>query len=127
MSVGRFPLIKYRALSGNGAGDFTSVNWPSAIQGYLSNNVANSSIDAVIIPPPPPQISAYQRLGDGSFKLTFGGTTGVGYSVRTSTNLASPATTWNILATNVFGSNPTNYIDLTATNYPNRYYLISIP
>ena len=28
---------------------------------------------SVICPPPPPQISAYQRLGDGSFKLTFGG------------------------------------------------------
>jgi hypothetical protein len=81
----------------------------------------------VIIPPPPPQISAYQRQGDGSFKLTFSGLAGVGYSVRASANVAAPASTWKILATNVFGSNPTNYIDLTATNYPNRYYLISIP
>ena len=127
LSLGRFPLIKYRALSGNGAADFTTVNWPFAIRGYLSNNVANSSIDAVILPPPPPQISGYQRQGDGNFKLSFSGMAGVGYSVRAATNLAAPATTWTILATNVFGSSPTNYIDLIATNYPHRYYLISIP
>ena len=90
-------------------------------------NVANSSIDAVILPPPPPQISSYQRQGDGNFKLTFSGWAGVGYSVRASTNLAAPASAWLILATNVFGDSPTNYIDLAATNYPNRYYLISIP
>jgi len=127
LSLGRIPLIKYRALSGNGAADFTTVNWPSAIRGYLSNNVANSSIDAVILPPPAPQISGYQRQSDGSFKFTFSGLAGVGYSVRAGTNLATPATTWTILTTNVFGSSPTNYIDLAATNYPNRYYLISIP
>jgi chitinase len=127
LSLGRFPLIKYRALAGNGAADFTTVNWPSTIRGYLSNNVANSSIDVVIIPPPPPQLSACQRQGDGNFKLTFSGWAGVGYSVRASTNLAASASTWKILATNVFSSNPTNYIDLTATNHPNRYYLITIP
>ena len=127
LSLGRFPLIKYRALSGNGAADFTTLNWPSTIRGYLSNNLANSSIDAVILPPPAPQISGYQRPSDGSFKFTFSGLAGVGYSVRAGTNLAAPATTWTILSTNVFGNSPTNYIDLAATNYPNRYYLISIP
>ena len=127
LSLGRFPLIKYRTLSGNGAPDFTTVNWPPATFGYLSNNLANASIDAVITLPPPPQVTGCQQRTDGSFRLTFGGRAGFGYSVRASTNLVGPVSTWRILATNVFGSNPTNYIDLAATNYPNRYYLISIP
>jgi len=127
LSLGQFPLIKYSNLAGSGAADFTTVNWPSPLRGYLSNNVANSSIDAVIIPPPSPQISACQKQSDGSFKLAFSGWAGAGYSVRASTNLVAPVSTWNILSTNVFGSSPTNYTDLAATNWPNRYYLISIP
>jgi len=127
LSPGRFPLIKYRALSGGGATDFASVNWPATIRGYLTNNFLTTSIDAVILPPPAPQISACQPQADGNFKLTFSGLAGLGYSVRSATNLAAPASTWKILTTGVFGSNPTSYIDLSATNYPNRYYLISIP
>ena len=48
MTPGQFPLIQYQYLSGNGLSDFTTINWPTQIQGYLSNNVANSSIDLVI-------------------------------------------------------------------------------
>lgn len=48
LTVGQFPLIKYGTLLGGGADDFTTVNLPTQIQGYLSNNVANSSIDLVI-------------------------------------------------------------------------------
>jgi len=48
LGVGQFPLIQYQSLSGGGLSDFTTVNWPTGVQGYLSNNVANSSIDMVI-------------------------------------------------------------------------------
>jgi chitinase len=127
LSLGRFPVIKYQTLTGSGAADFAAVNWPSGIWGLLSNNVSGSSIDAVILPPPAPQISAGQRLSDGSLKLTFSGFPGAGYSVRASTNAAAPASTWTVLATNVFGASPATYIDYAATNYPCRYYLISMP
>lgn len=47
--AGQFPLIKYQfLLSGNAGDDFTTVSLPPYLQGYLSNNTANSSIDLVI-------------------------------------------------------------------------------
>jgi len=45
---GRIPLIKYLTRAGNGAGDVTSLSLPALVQGYLTNNPANSSIDLVI-------------------------------------------------------------------------------
>ncbi|TAK96277.1 MAG: hypothetical protein EPO07_14680, partial [Verrucomicrobia bacterium] len=48
-SVGQFPLVKYGTLSG--APGFTAVsltNQPAGVQGYLSNYVANASIDYVV-------------------------------------------------------------------------------
>jgi len=47
LTVGQFPLIKYKSLSGSAA-NFTLNNNLSLIQGYLSNNVANNSLDCVI-------------------------------------------------------------------------------
>jgi chitinase len=65
--------------------------------------------------------------GEGNYALQCLGTAGVGYSVRASTNAAAPVSAWTVIATNIFGSSPSNYIDLAATNYPTRYYRISIP
>lgn len=49
LSIGQFSLIRYQnIIFGNGGNDFTTVNLPPSIQGYLSNNTANSSIDLVI-------------------------------------------------------------------------------
>jgi autotransporter-associated beta strand protein len=70
---------------------------------------------------------AITNNADRTYTIGCRGTPGVGYSVRVSTNPTAAVRTWLVLVTNVFGSSPTNYIDLTATNYPNRYYLISIP
>ncbi len=64
---------------------------------------------------------------DGNCRLTFSGIAGVGYSVRASTNVTAPLSAWDVLATNLFTGSSTDYIDLTATNYPKRFYLISIP
>ncbi len=65
--------------------------------------------------------------GNGTYTLQCIGTAGAGYSVRASTNAAAPVSAWKVLATNVFGGSPTDYIDLAATNHPSRYYLISLP
>jgi autotransporter-associated beta strand protein len=46
--IGQFALIKYQTLFGGGADDFSTLNLPANVQGYLSNNLANSSIDLVI-------------------------------------------------------------------------------
>ena len=64
---------------------------------------------------------------DGICRLTFSGIAGVGYSIRATTNATAPLSAWDVLATNLFTGSPTVYTDPTATNCPNRYYLISIP
>jgi len=48
LAVGQFHLFTYQNLVSGGAEVFTTFNLPSQIQGFLSNNVAASSIDLVI-------------------------------------------------------------------------------
>jgi len=48
LRVGSIPLFKYRNLSGNGFTGLTSLVLPNQTLGYLSNNVASSTIDLVI-------------------------------------------------------------------------------
>ncbi|MEI7732842.1 MAG: autotransporter-associated beta strand repeat-containing protein [Verrucomicrobiota bacterium] len=47
-SVGQFPLIKYGAASGLSDATFLSNSLPIGVEGFLSNNLANSSVDLVI-------------------------------------------------------------------------------
>jgi hypothetical protein len=67
------------------------------------------------------------KLADGNFSLTFSGAFGHSYSVRASTNVALPIAGWTILDSSTFGSGGVIYDDVAATNYPQRFYLISEP
>ena len=49
--VGEFPLIQYGAMSGSGT--FLLGTLPTGVVGFITNNVANSSIDLVIAGAPP--------------------------------------------------------------------------
>jgi hypothetical protein len=76
----------------------------------------------------PPSITGQSKLSDGTFSLTFSGTAGAGYSVRASTNVdLAPVVNWPVISTGTFGASPVTFIDVNATNYPQRYYLISVP
>jgi fibronectin-binding autotransporter adhesin len=78
--------------------------------------------------PRPLAFSGIQRLSNGTFNLTLTGTAGTGFTVHASTNLAlTPLSAWTVLGTGTIGSGPTPFDDLTATNYPDRFYLISTP
>ena len=82
------------------------------------------------IPVTPPQIAKPARLADGNCQLSFVGTPGASYRVWGATNLTlTPVTnTWTLLGIGVFpGTGPASFSDLTATNYPLRFYLISVP
>lgn len=48
LTNGVFTVFKYKNLFGSGFGGITSLTFSNALSGYLSNNVANSSIDLVI-------------------------------------------------------------------------------
>lgn len=51
-SVGQFTLIKYATASGLNSGSLVLNTLPAGVSGYVSNNLANSSIDLVITSAP---------------------------------------------------------------------------
>lgn len=53
LTHGQFSLFKYQNLTGAGFAGFTSLTWSNQLTGFLSNNVANSSVDLVITSSPP--------------------------------------------------------------------------
>jgi autotransporter-associated beta strand protein len=73
------------------------------------------------------QITGGTRLNDGNFALTFSGPAGQDYSVRASTNAAQSRASWPVLTSGTFSGTPVTYSDLGATNFPRRFYLISLP
>ncbi len=47
-STGQFPLIQYTSWASGSFSDFSTLTIPGPVGGYISNNVANSSIDLVV-------------------------------------------------------------------------------
>ena len=76
----------------------------------------------------PPAISGAQKLPDHNFRLLFTGQQGAHYSVHASANVAlKPVTSWPVISTGTFGAGAVTFDDLTATNSPHMFYLISTP
>jgi autotransporter-associated beta strand protein len=120
-----FPLFNAAAHSGS----FSSLTLPplGANLAWDTNNFLASGTLAVISTAPP-VFSAVAPLGDGNFRLTFSGPTGKGFELRATTNLMLvPLTLWDLLDSDNFGSSPVIYDDLSATNYPQRFYRILVP
>ena len=81
-----------------------------------------------VISTTPPAFGAITPLVDGNFRLTFSGPAGRGYELRATTNLAlTPVTLWDLLTSATFGGSPASFDDLSATNYPQRFYQIRVP
>ncbi len=76
----------------------------------------------------PPAIASIAPQAGGSFRLTFTGQPGAGYEIRSTTNLAlTPIQNWSLLGSGTFGLSPVVFDDLNATNFPLRFYVISVP
>jgi fibronectin-binding autotransporter adhesin len=79
----------------------------------------------------PPQFAAgaVMRLPDGNISLTATGGIGTTYKLWATTNLAlTPiSSTWTLLNSGTVTVTPFTVSDLTATNYPHRFYLFSTP
>jgi autotransporter-associated beta strand protein len=80
-----------------------------------------------VAPEAAPPITGISLLPDGNFALTLGGTVGQPYTVRASSDVSQPFSTWTILSSGLLPSVPFTYTDLTATNYPIRFYGTSSP
>jgi hypothetical protein len=104
---GQFPLIQYTGAIGGAGFNFKLGALPADViaGGYLSNNVANSSVDLVITNLLVLQTPFFtSSVADGTNIILQGvnGPPNGIFWLRASANVAAPVETWPIVATNVF-------------------------
>lgn len=82
-----------------------------------------------VLPPIPPSISNGTVLPDGNFGFSGTGYNGQNYRVWASADatLTPITTTWTMISSGTFGAAPVSFNDLQATNYPQRFYIITVP
>jgi hypothetical protein len=88
-------------------------NYPGSI-----NNKLNFIEIAALPATPPTWLVSTPALTNGSFRLTLQGTNDIYYVVEATTNLTS----WTPIFTNITISNRLDFMDVSATNYPVRFY-----
>jgi len=78
----------------------------------------------VILPPPPQLEGTASSWTNGVFQLVFSGATNAGYSVWASTNLVD----WNLLGpAQMIRPGTFRFVDITTTNWPQRFYRAGAP
>lgn len=107
---------------------FATLNLPVGTTWDTSKVAVDGTIKVVSVSRP--QVSGVTATS-GSFRLTLSGPAGNSYSVWASTNAAATPvpSTWTPVVTNgVFdAAGAASFTDTSATNYPRRFYLISVP
>jgi autotransporter-associated beta strand protein len=129
--MGQYSLIQFPSQSpgGSGAG-FSAFHLGTLPNGLTATLVGTAhSIDLQVTGEViPPQIESIQVLTNGVFSMSIAGTAGTEFTVRATTNLAlTQLSAWTVVGTGTLGSGVTTFDDLTSTNYPDRFYLISVP
>ena len=75
-----------------------------------------------------PNIVGGQMMPGGSgFQLTFSGSVGQTYEVLASDDMTVPVSEWTVIGSGTFGSTNVVFTDTDATNYTNRFYIITSP
>jgi pectate lyase len=103
----------------------------SVIVTNVAGAATSTNATLTVINPAPPKFSngGITHLGNGSIQFSISGTAGQSYRLWASTNIAlSPITNlWTLLTNDAFGNGPTIYTDSQATNFPKRFYIITVP
>jgi subtilisin-like proprotein convertase family protein len=94
-----------------------------------ANSCPGSSNYTVTVQPAyPPRIIQGMLLPDGNTSLTITGAAGLTYRLWAGTNFVQPLTNhWMVLTGGTFSMVPVTITDLSATNYPSRFYRTTIP
>jgi autotransporter-associated beta strand protein len=128
---GQYSLIQFPSISPGGSGAGISAFHIGTLPNGLAATIIGTphSIDLLISAFKfPPDILSAQVLTNGVFSLSFSGTVSNGYTVHASTNVAlTPLSEWTTLGSGTFQAGITTFNDLTSTNFPYRFYLISSP
>ncbi len=120
--------------AGNYAGSFSSIVPPIpgaglvwntnslSLNGILSVTSTNATVQQ-------PNITGLSRLSDHSVQFSFIGSAGQSYRVWAGTNLmVAPVTNnWTMLTNSTFNGGPVLFTDWQATNFAQRFYLITVP
>ncbi|MGC3956841.1 MAG: pectinesterase family protein [Verrucomicrobiota bacterium] len=91
--------------------------------------VTSAGATLTVTPLTPPSINSPSVLPDGNFQFSATGVNGQNYRVWASTDvtLTPITTTWTLLSSGTFGGTPISFADLQATNYPQRFYILTVP
>lgn len=120
--------------AGTYTGTFAATNLP-ALSAGLSWNTSNLYTTGTLTvngsgtqPPPPQFVGIPFKLSNGTYQLKFSNSIG-NYRLWATTNVGlRPITnTWMLLSSGTFTGGTVTFTDTQATNYPDRYYLITIP
>ena len=132
LSGGSYPLVAVAANGSAGSVEGDVSTSPVTIGGAglasgatASLALTNSELYLVVnqLAPAPAVFNAAAALpGNAGFQLVFQGTSGHGYTVLATTNLALPLSDWQVIGSGTFGSSPVTNNDLTATNSAQRFY-----
>jgi hypothetical protein len=100
---------------------------PSSPGNGLMWDTSTLATDGTLRVTAPPAITGVARLPDGSVSLTLTGNVGQAYTIRGSTNVATPLSTWTVLQSGTVTVSPFFFNDSTATNLLHRFYATSTP
>jgi hypothetical protein len=102
---------------------------PSSPGNGLMWDASNLAVDGTLkaVTALPPVVSSPTRLPDHNISFGITGVVGEGYSVRVTTNVSQPLSSWQLLESGSLPSVPYIFNDLNATNYPYRFYRVSTP
>jgi pectin methylesterase-like acyl-CoA thioesterase len=104
-------------------------NYYSVIVSNAAGTMTSDTVTLNVLAPTSPTISGVSSSEDGNIQFSIAGGQGQSYRVWASTNIAlSPVTsTWTLLTNATFGAGPAAFTDPQATNFPQRFYIISVP
>jgi hypothetical protein len=108
------------------AGDATTY---SVVVTNSAGSMNSSNASLTVGTPVAPQIRNFTRSNDGSIQFLFSGSSGFGYRVWATTNLALglETNTWTLLTNGTFGSGPAILTDPQGGSYRQRYYSVTVP
>jgi hypothetical protein len=107
--------------------DLVRIEWPSGIVQTWTNVAVRQSLTVVEHQQPgatnAPSFTSVSRVTNGVVNLSISGDTGLLYLFEASTNLVN----WSWLGVRSNANGTVQFTDLTATNYANRFYRVSVP
>ena len=132
LTVGTYPLFYYFFEAGtSGSGGIQLGTLPNGVVAHLNDtgsevDLVVTSVPSTLIPTIPPGITSLSLAGGNVVINGTNGQAGYTYYLLTSTNLATPVTQWNTVATNVLGAASYTFIGTNAAgNLGQQFYRLS--